>query len=119
MGTGGREMFGFPKHPIPAEISHEYVKEGEKNVALNFECSHMGKKALTVKCALPETVEGAAVVPMDVPETAPDAQIGGPRLGGTHKGHNGALQSFYKTSVKCTQTIAPWSAETDSLVIGD
>merc|ERR1712139_11252 len=78
----------------------------------------MGAKAVTFKCKLPETVEGAVTIPLAVDKSAPDAQIGGPRHGGTHKGHNGALQSLYATSVNCHQTICPWDPETDTFELG-
>jgi len=116
--TGGREMFGFPKHPVPAELKHSYTEVDGKQTTLEFEAEHQGQKALTFKCKLPETVEGAVTIPMEVAKSAPDGQIGAPRHGGTHKGHNGALQSLYATSVKCTQTMAPWDAATDVLEIG-
>ena len=45
--------------------------------------------------------------------------VGAPRLGGSHKGHNGASQTFYATSLKCTQHVGPWNPQTDSLVLGD
>ena len=38
--TGGREVYGFPKHPELATIVHSYGEvDGEKN-AWNFECNH-------------------------------------------------------------------------------
>merc|ERR1712167_547686 len=83
---------------------------------LKFEVEHMGKKALNLRCTLPG--KDAPEILLDVPKSAPHAQIGGPRHGGTHKGHNGAFQSFYATSVKCTQKIAPWG-EDDMLEVGD
>jgi len=112
--TAGREIFGYPKHPIPGSITCSY--EGEK---VDFDVTHNGKKAVTMQCVLPDTDPNALKVPVDVLETAPDSCIGGPRLGGTHKGHNGAIQSYYSTSVKCTQIVAGWNPNTDSLRIGD
>jgi len=116
--TGGREMFGFPKHPVPAQLKHTYTEADGKLTELAFEAEHEGTKALDFKCQLPETVEGAITIPLAVDMSADDAQIGGPLHGGTHKGHNGALQSLYATSVNCTQTLAPWNPETDVFIVG-
>merc|ERR1712144_123631 len=118
--TGGREMFGFPKHPVPAVISCQY----DEAKSLVFEATHEGKMALKVSCAVPQPVTGEDgaplnVVPLDLEKSAPDAQIGAPRLGGTHKGHNGTIQSFYATSCHATQIMGPWSPDTDTLEIGD
>merc|ERR1712232_384449 len=52
-------------------------------------------------------------------ETGPDALIGGPRLGGSHSGHNGAQQTRYGVAMKCTQHVQLWDAATDSLEFGD
>merc|ERR1711939_1218681 len=113
-------MFGFPKHPVPAVISCQY----DEAKSLVFEATHEGKMALKVSCAVPQPVTGEDgaplnVVPLDLEKCAPDAQIGAPRLGGTHKGHNGTIQSFYKTSVHCHQHVAGWNSEKDSLEFGD
>ena len=120
---GGREIFGFPKHPDLATIKHAYRLDaaGERE-GLDFECRHHDALAVRLSCVLPERAPSAGpfplTLPVDVPITAPDACIGAPRLGGTHKGMNGAHQSFYATSMKCTQVIAPWDATADSLEIG-
>lgn len=77
------------------------------------------KKAVSLRVDIPqEGAEGTVTIPLDV-ETGPDALIGGPRLGGTHKGHNGALQARYGVAFKCTQHVKPWDPETDSLEFGD
>lgn len=112
--TGGREIFGFPKHPVPGSIS--FVQEGDKVI---FGCSHENTEAISMTCILPDKDPNALTIPVEVMEGAPDSNIGSPRLGGTHKGHNGAHQSFYSCSVKCTQIVGAWNPETDSLKIGD
>lgn len=121
--TGGREIFGFPKHPDPATISHVYEEKDGVRQSLTFECDHHGKKAVSMHCTMPELLEpgptGYLPIPVEVAKTKDDACIGAPRHGGTHKGHNGAHQSFYATSLKCTQNITVWNAETDTLTFGD
>ena len=106
--TGGREIWGFPKHPDLARITHRYTTDADgERAAVEFECHHHDKLAIKMRCTLPEKDAPAGpfplTIPVDVPMTAPDACIGSPRLGGTHKGHNGANQMLYATSLKCTQ----------------
>merc|ERR1712232_1188659 len=113
---GGRSIFGFPKHPQLGKIKLEYVDDG---TMLDFDASHLGKKAVSLRVDLPqEGAEGTVTIPLEV-ETAPDALIGGPRLGGTHFGHNGAQQTRYGVAMKCTQHVKLWDAATDSLNFGD
>eukprot|EP00933_Yihiella_yeosuensis_P080605 TRINITY_DN94058_c0_g1_i1.p1 TRINITY_DN94058_c0_g1~~TRINITY_DN94058_c0_g1_i1.p1 ORF type:complete len:320 (-),score=77.60 TRINITY_DN94058_c0_g1_i1:493-1452(-) len=112
--TGGRSVFGFPKHPIPANIRYEYVEE---NKNCEFDCSHQGKEAVKLRVRLPESDEGAMSIPLEV-KTGPDVCIGAPRLGGTHKGDNGAHQVRYGQAFKCTQHIKPWDSNTDSCTFG-
>ena len=117
--TGGREIWGFPKHPEPATISHEYEEVDGNRDTLNFNCTHNGTDAVSLKCKLPQTDPNVVTMPVEVMEGAPDSCIGAPRLGGTHKGHNGANQIFYRASLKCTQHMAGWNPETDQLQIGE
>lgn len=111
--TGGREIFGFPKHPVLANIRTE---EGAMSTC--FDVRHLGYKAVTMKIQHPEAVEGALTLPIEA-TTGPDTVIGAPRLGGTHKGHNGANQMRFGQAFSCTQNIAPWNSLTDVLELGD
>ena len=45
--TGGREMFGFPKHPVPAQLKHTYTEADGKQTELAFEAEHEGTKVST------------------------------------------------------------------------
>jgi len=113
---GGRSVFGFPKHPELGKITFEYKEDGKK---IAFEAMHMGKKAVSLRADIPqEGAEGTVTIPLEL-ETGPDSLIGGPRLGGTHKGHNGSHQSRYGVAFKCTQHVRLWDAETDVLEFGD
>jgi hypothetical protein len=117
---GGRDIFGFPKHPVQGNITFKYILgEGGMKKGVAFECSHLKKKAVSMQCVLPHEKSGALVLPVCVPKTGPESCIGGPLYGGTNLGHNGALQSLYATGLKCTQIIAQWNKETDSLFFGD
>jgi len=111
--TGGREMFGFPKHPVPADLRTE---EGVSTT--QFDVSHVGYKAVTMRIQHPEATEGVLSIPLEA-TTGPDAVIGAPRLGGTHKGHNGANQMRFGQAFCCTQHIAPWDSQTDLFELGD
>jgi hypothetical protein len=112
---GGRAIFGFPKHPELASIVFEYKEEGKQ---VQFEASHGGRSAVSLKVRLPEADEGAVTIPVEV-ETGPKSTIGGPRNGGAHMGHNGCHQTRYATALKCTQHVKPWDATTDVLTFGD
>lgn len=57
--------------------------------------------------------EGCQTVPVDT-VTAPDAAVGGPRLGCANLGHTGAHQTGSNTAVKCTQYLKAWDPEADS-----
>jgi len=113
---GGRSIFGFPKHPELGKITFEYKEEMKK---VEFEASHCGKKVVSARINLPqEGAEGTVTIPLEV-ATGPDSLIGAPRLGGTHKGHNGSHQVRYGVAMKCTQHVQPWDPNTDSLDFGD
>lgn len=116
--TGGREVFGFPKHPVPGNINFCYEEKEGKQVGWQFDCSHMGKNCVSVRCALPETDPNHFVVPIDV--VAPmDLVIGAPRMGGTHKGHNGSHPTMFGQAIYGNQATTLWNPKTDSLELGD
>jgi hypothetical protein len=113
---GGRSVFGFPKHPELGQITFVYEDGGKK---MTFDATHAGKKAVSLRVDIPQDgAEGTVTIPLEI-ETGPDSLIGGPRFGGTHKGHNGSHQVRYGVAFKCTQHVKPWDATTDSLEFGD
>ena len=81
--TAGREIWGFPKHPIPAELEfgYEMSADGKKEFA-GFKGFHQNVLAISMKCKLPMLDPEHVIVPMDVPRTSENANIGSPRLGG-------------------------------------
>jgi len=116
--VGGRSVFGFPKHPELGEIKFSYEETDGKQTAWNFAATHGGKSAITAKIALPETDPNHVPVPLDIASPG-DLVIGAPKLGGTHKGHNGAHQVYFGQTLAGTQYTTLWNAETDSIVLGD
>lgn len=116
--VGGREIWGFPKHPELGQLSLEYEESDGKKVGFKFEAKHSGKTCVTLKLRLPEADEGAQVVPVEA-RTGRETCISCPFLGGVHKGHNGAKQTRYQSAMKCTQHVKAWDAKTDTLTFGD
>lgn len=113
---GGRSIWGFPKHPELGKITFDY-DDYRNRVAVDT--THLGKKAVSLRADVPQDgAEGTVTIPLEI-ETGPSALIGGPRLGGTHNGHNGAHQSRYGVAFKCTQHVKLWNKETDCLEFGD
>ena len=81
--TGGREIFGFPKHPIPAELQFGYPMTADgKREFVEFKGVHQNVHAVSMKCKLPILDSEHVIVPLDVPRTSENANIGSPRLGG-------------------------------------
>jgi len=111
----GRSVWGYPKFPFPATIKFTLVEDKRWSIDATLQ----DKLCVKASVRLPEAdEEGVQIVPVDV-VTAPDAAIGGPRLGGVSLGHNGAHQTRYGTAVKCTQYCKAWDPETDSIEYGD
>mmetsp|Transcript_72879 Transcript_72879/g.225363 ORF Transcript_72879/g.225363 Transcript_72879/m.225363 type:complete len:358 (-) Transcript_72879:144-1217(-) len=115
--TGGREIFGFPKHPDLGQITLAYQESGGKKVGFSFDAKHSGNDVVNLSIRLPEADEGAMELPLEA-ESGPDSVISCPRLGGSHKGHNGAKQVRYGQAFKCTQYLKPWDPATDTLTFG-
>jgi len=116
--AGGREIFGFPKHPVPGVIDLKYIEHEGNRVEFSFDASHVGHASVSLKVRLPDADEGSMVIPIEA-QTGPDTVISCPKLGGSHKGHNGAKQQRFGQAFKCTQFVKPWNAETDTLTFGD
>lgn len=123
--AGGREIFGFPKHPNPGKIRFNYMDD---NTRIEFDLEHDGKKGVVVRAALPGTkTEGEKYPVQEIEQLrlALDVEIPAlgivscPRLGGSHKGHNGAKQTRFAQHLCCTQHLAPWDPTTDSIEFGD
>jgi len=116
--VGGRSIFGFPKHPEIGDIKFSYEEADGKKTHWQFEASHGGKSAITARIALPETDANHVPVPLDIASPG-DLVIGAPKLGGTHKNHNGAHQVYFGQTLAGTQYTTLWNKETDSITVGD
>jgi len=103
--SGGREIFGYPKHHVLADI--KYVYEGPDKV--HFKASHQGVPSIELRMNLPETLADHITLPLDL-ATPTDGCISGPRWM--------VKQTRYGQAFKCTEHIAPWDDRTDSLKIG-
>lgn len=105
--SGGREVFGYPKHPVLADIDYEY--EGADFVS--FKAHHLGLPAVDLRMKLPETLpeEQVTVLPLDA-ATPADGCVSGPRWL--------VKQTRYGQAFKCTEYIAEWDESTDSLSVG-
>lgn len=113
--VGGRAIWGFPKHPKQGTLRFEYVNEKQN---MEFDSTHEGKDAVKLRIRLPEADEGAITIPVEA-KTGKDAQIAGPRLGGTHLNMNGAHQVRHGSAMKFTQHCKAWDPATDSITFGD
>lgn len=114
--AGGRAIWGFPKHPVPAELRFAYSEDGQ---AMEFDGAHLGKQAVKLRMRLPEAdAEGLVTIPVEA-VTSPDTNVAGPRLGGTHLGMNGAHQVLHGSAMKFTQHARPWDPATDTLELGE
>ena len=110
--AGGREIWGFPKHPDLADLNFDYPDN--KNVV--FEASHQGNKVLSLSARLPETNDGHVVVEID--EITPEGSCITPRQNPL-KANFVAKQTRYKQAFSATMHFSPWDENTDSLVIYD
>jgi len=116
--VGGRSVFGFPKHPEIGNIKFAYEEVDGKKAVWQFEAHHKGKHCVTARIALPETDENHIPVPLDFASPG-DLVIGAPKLGGTHKGHNGAHQVYFGQTLAGTQNTTMWNPATDSITFGN
>jgi len=103
--SGGREIWGYPKHPTLANIEYEY--EGDDHV--HFKATHRGLPSVELKMKLPEKTEGVIELPLEA-ATDVDTCVSGPRWL--------VKQTRYGQAFKCTEYIAPWDSKTDHLRVG-
>ena len=59
--AGGREIWGFPKHPDLADLDFDYSDEK----AVSFTARHQGNEVMTVKVKRPESTEGYLALDAD------------------------------------------------------
>ena len=110
--TGGREVWGFPKHPGIADLSFTYPDD--KTVA--FTGALHGNKAVAVRAVLPESVEGCVTVPVDA-KAAPGSCIT-PKQNPLKAGFI-PKQVRYTTALAATMHFSPWDPDTDKFELFD
>ena len=108
--AGGREIWGFPKHPDIANLDFDYL-DGEM---VSFTASHQGKRVMSLKLKRPENIDDSLLVEADA-LTEPGSCI-------TPK-QNPQIPSFVSKQTRYTQAfsasmyLSPWDDTTDSLSI--
>ena len=110
--AGGREVWGFPKHPGLADLSFEYP-DAETVV---FEGSHQGQKVISLRVKRPENSGGHVVVDLDL--LSPQGSCITPRQNAV-KASFVSKQTRYNQAFAATMYFSPWDEATDSLTIYD
>lgn len=108
--VGGREVWGFPKHPAVADLVFLYPA----NDTVRFTGALQGRTAITAEVRLPEASAGSVTVPVDA-RTAPDGCVTpnqNPRVPGFIP-----KQTRYGQAFCATMHFAPWDAATDTLEV--
>jgi hypothetical protein len=107
--AGGREVWGFPKHPAVADLSFRYLDGG----IVSFTGALLDKPSITARVVLPERVAGSVTIPVDA-RTAADGCLTptqNPRVPGFVP-----KQTRYGQAFCATLHLAPWDPATDTLV---
>ncbi len=110
--AGGREVWGFPKHPALADLSFVY----ENDNFVEFTALHQGNKVMNIRVHLPEDEEGHVTVPADL-KTEPDGCLT-PKQNPMKAGFI-PKQTCYGQAFAATMHLMPWNDATDSIVIHD
>ena len=108
--AGGREVWGFPKHPGLADLSFEYPDRE----TVVFRGSHQGHRVIALSARLPECVQGHITMALDE-RTGPDTCIT-PRQNPQHATFV-AKQTRYGQAFAATMHFSPWDEKTDALTI--
>ena len=108
--AGGREIWGFPKHPSLADLSFEYPNEE----MVTFEGSLQGNKVVSLKIKRPETIVEHVLAEIDL--VTPQGSCITPKQNPL-KASFVAKQTRYQQAFAATMHFFPWDEETDSLTI--
>tara|TARA_Y100001960_G_scaffold318292_1_gene387845 strand:+ start:399 stop:1304 length:906 start_codon:yes stop_codon:yes gene_type:complete len=108
--AGGREVWGFPKHPALADLKFEYLD----NETAAFEGSLQGNKVFKLKIKLPETISEHVAVDIDL--LTPKGSCITPRPN-PFKANFVAKQTRYQQAFTATMNFLPWDSQTDSIHI--
>ncbi len=110
--AGGREVWGFPKHPGLADLRFDYPDEE----TVEFEGSHQGRRVIFLRVKRPEYVPGHVTIALDE-RTGRDSCIT-PRQN-PWKASFVAKQTRYGQAFAATMHFSPWDQTTDSITIFD
>jgi len=100
--VGGREVWGFPKHHVLADIHYDY--DGH---LIRFSAVHQGQPVVSMRMQLPETADDVVTLRQEV-QTPKDASVT-PRW--TVK------QTRYGKAFNATMHIARWQNSTDHFIV--
>lgn len=110
--AGGREVWGFPKHPDLAELSFEYPDDE----MVNFKSKHQGHRVFSLSVRRPEVIKGHTIVEVD--EVTPEGSCITPKQNPL-KASFVAKQTRYSQAFAATMHFSLWEDDFDSLVIFD
>ena len=108
--AGGREIWGFPKHPALADLNFKY--HDEETAA--FEGSLQGNKVISLNIKLPESLPEHVAVDIDL--LTPKGSCITPKQN-PFKANFVAKQTRYQQAFTATMNFFPWDPETDSIKI--
>ncbi len=110
--AGGREVWGFPKHPDLADLNFEY----SDNESVIFEASLQGNDVISLQIKLPENIDDNIIVEVD--ELTPQGACITPRQN-PNKASFVSKQTRYSQAFAATMCFSPWNDDTDSLTVYD
>ena len=108
--AGGREVWGFPKHPAIADLHFAYPDSGLAKI----EGSHQGNRVIDIAIRLPESQDGHVTVPVDV-RSAPDTCLT-PTQNPLQPGFI-PKQTRYGQAFAATMHFLPWDESTDWMTV--
>ena len=110
--AGGREIWGFPKHPSLADLSFEYLDK--ETVA--FAGSLQSNKVFSLQLKLPENIKEHLKVDIDV--LTPKGACITPKQNPL-RANFVAKQTRYQQAFSASMHFHPWDQKTDTLVVYD
>ena len=110
--AGGREVWGFPKHPDLADLNFEY----SDNENVIFEASLQGNDVISLQIKLPENIDDNIIVEVD--KLTPQGACITPRQN-PNKASFVSKQTRYSQAFAATMCFSPWKDDTDSLTTYD
>lgn len=103
--SGGREVWGFPKHHVLADIRYDY--DGQNGDFVSFSAEHQSKAVISMRVKLPEKSPDVVTTPQEV-ATPKDACLT-PRWV--------VKQTRYGQAFKATMHTAPWDPNMDQFTV--